>query len=185
VSSRDGILNLRELITLKNCLGRDLLGGVLDHDLVETRVFRESLFLSLHDNLETFYSLTSNQFLHEFPNLVPYYKYYLTKQVGSVDRRGYLLHILSLVKEVDVSGVKGISISTVNGTWCSSSSPSLSFSTLCPGLVPSHRRRDNTSSSEITGKPQVTTRSTHPSRGISKATPRDILDAKWAKRTAA
>ena len=78
------------------------------------------LYLSLHDNLETFYSLTSNQFLHEFPNLVPYYKYYLTKRVGSVDRRGYLLHILSLVKEVDVSGVKGISISTEGGTWCTS-----------------------------------------------------------------
>jgi hypothetical protein len=78
------------------------------------------LFLSLHDNLETFYSLTSNENLHEFPNLVPYYKYYLTKRAGSVVRRGYLLHILSLVREVDVSGVKGISISTEGGTWCTS-----------------------------------------------------------------
>jgi hypothetical protein len=45
VGSRDGILDLRELITLKNYLGRDLLGGILGHDLVETRVFREHILL--------------------------------------------------------------------------------------------------------------------------------------------
>jgi hypothetical protein len=80
------------------------------------------LLLFLHDNagfyrIPVYERSRSYEAIYNYANLIPYYKYCLAKQDGSVELQEYMRHALSLAR------VEGNSISISNGTHASYTGP--------------------------------------------------------------